>query len=261
MTQAHFSTSLGSSTPDTITVQGYDLCHDLIGKVDFGSVAFLLVAGRLPTTSEARMFNAVLVTLADHGLTPSALATRLTYTGAPEAVQGAIASGLLGAGSVFLGVLEDTARLLQTHLQGIGGTTDETLRRTARVTVNDLVAQGHRIPGLGHPVHKRADPRTVRLYELAKELGILGVHMRLLDHVAQEAGSQTDRHLPINAAGATGAVLSDLSFDWRIIRGFAVLSRTAGLVAHVWEESQHPIGRYVWDLAEQHIAHTSSAQT
>src|SRR5919106_1136287 len=110
------TTSIGSSTPEDIWVQGFNLADELMGKVDFGSMSFLLTSGRLPSPGEATVFNAILVALADHGLTPSALAARLTYTGAPETLQGALAAGLLGAGSVFLGPVEDTARFLHEIL-------------------------------------------------------------------------------------------------------------------------------------------------
>lgn len=117
-----FVSSMGSSTHDHIDVQGYDLAGELMGKVDFGSMFFVLLAGRLPSDAEAALFNAVLVALADHGMTPSVLAARLTYTGAPEAVQGAVAAGVLGAGSTFLGVFEDSARFLV----GLNAPTDAT---------------------------------------------------------------------------------------------------------------------------------------
>ena len=102
--QPPMRTSIGHSTTDQIWVRGYNLTEELMGETDLGAMLFLLVSGRVPTKGENRIFNAVLVALADHGLSPTALAARLTYTGAPEAIQGAIASGVLGAGSVFLGV-------------------------------------------------------------------------------------------------------------------------------------------------------------
>jgi citrate synthase len=250
------TTSIGTSSRDAITIQGFDLCDDLIGHVDFGSVAYLLVAGRLPTANEGQLFNAILVSLADHGLTPSALAARLTYTGAPEAVQGAIASGLLGAGSVFLGVFEDSARLLQESLGPRVECNDGTLRSLALTIVRDHVNRGVRIPGIGHPIHKSGDPRTARLFGLADELRLTGPHVRLLRLIHETAAEDLGKELPINAAGACGALLSDLGFHWSIARGYAVLSRAAGLVGHVWEESQRPLGRQVWEMVESRASYT-----
>jgi citrate synthase len=241
-------TSLGHSTHDSITLRGRDLADDLMGEKSFGDVAFLLAAGRVPSEGESRLFNAVLVSLADHGLTPTALAARLTYTGAPEALQGAIAAGLLGGGSVFLGPVEDTARFLESTLERVraGDEEDAALEEAATEAVRMLLELDRRIPGLGHPIHKRLDPRTPRLYELARETGLAGPHLRLLELVAAAHRSATGRALPINGAGAAGAALADLGFPPSLARGFALLARTAGLIGHLAEEADRPIGMRLW---------------
>lgn len=249
-------TSLGTATPDTITVAGKDLVTELMGEVDFGTMTFLVVAGRLPGDGEARLFNAVLVSLADHGLTPSVLAARLTHTGAPESLQGALAAGLLGAGSAFLGVLEESARMLAGALAGLpDDPDDDTLARAATDVVADHRDRQLRIPGLGHPVHTDRDPRTARLAEVAREAGHYGPHQRLLAHVGQAAERATGRRLPVNGAGAAGAALADLGFDPDIVRGFAVVARAAGLLGHLWEERRRPVGRHLWDLAEREVTY------
>ena len=155
-----FETSVGTSDADSITVMGRDLARDLMGKATLTELAFLVVQRRMPSAEETRLLDAVLVSLADHGLTPSVLAARLTHTGAPESIQGAMAAGLLGAGSVFLGVVEDAVRFLDE----IG---DDVEGGVAR----ELEA-GRRVPGLGHPVHKVEDPRTPRIYAIAEETGL-----------------------------------------------------------------------------------------
>src|SRR3954468_2826178 len=148
-----FETSVGTSDADSITVMGRDLASDLMGKVTLSELAFLVVQRRMPTPEEARLFDAVLVSLAAHGLTPTVLAARLTHTGAPESIQGAIAAGLLGAGSVFLGVVEDTARFLDAVLAEAGAeASDAELRAAAERAVAERLGAGQRIPGLGHPV-------------------------------------------------------------------------------------------------------------
>ena len=164
-------TGIGASDADSITLMGRDLASELMGKVTFTELTFLLVRKRMPSAEEARLLDAVLVSLADHGLTPTVLAARLTHTGAPESIQGAIAAGLLGAGSVFLGVVEDTARFLDEILAAGGD---------AAEAVGARIAAGQRIPGLGHPVHKVGDPRTPRIYAIAEETGQLGPHLELL---------------------------------------------------------------------------------
>ncbi|HKN40182.1 MAG TPA: citryl-CoA lyase, partial [Acidimicrobiia bacterium] len=155
-------TGIGRSTPDSITLRGRDLAGELMGKVSFTELAFLLVADRMPSAGETRLFDASLVALADHGLTPSVLAARLTWTGATESLQGSVAAGLLGAGNVFLGVVEDTARFLAAIIAEAGADVSETAAAERAVAAE--IAAGRRIPGLGHPVHKVEDPRTPRLY-------------------------------------------------------------------------------------------------
>jgi citrate synthase len=224
-------TGVGASDADSITLMGRDLATELIGNVTLTELTFLMVQGRMPSPEEARLFDAVLVSLADHGLTPTVLAARLTYTGAPESIQGAVAAGLLGAGSVFLGVVEDTARFLDA----IGDDDVET------AVARELEA-GRRIPGLGHPVHTVQDPRTPRIYAIAEETGLVGSHLGRLRKVADVHRAQTGRELPINGAGVAGAALADLGFPIALLRGFALLARTAGLLGHLAEEMEHPLG-------------------
>jgi citrate synthase len=194
---------------------------------------FLLVQKRMPSEQETRMLDAVLVSLADHGLTPTVLAARLTYTGAPESIQGAIAAGLLGAGSVFLGVVEDTARFLDEIIANDGD---------PAAAVEALIGSDRRVPGLGHPIHKVEDPRTPRIYAIAQETGLVGDHLRTLRQVADAHAEQTGRRLPINGAGVAGAALADLGFPPELLRGLALLARTAGLLGHLAEEREQPIG-------------------
>jgi citrate synthase len=225
-----FETSVGTSDADSITVMGRDLSSELLGKATFTELAFLLVQRRPPSAAETRMLDAVLVSLADHGLTPTVLAARLTHTGAPESLQGAMAAGLLGAGSVFLGVVEDTVRFLDDAGDDVAG------------AVAREVEAGRRVPGLGHPVHRVEDPRTPRIYAIAEETGLLGTYLARLREVAAAYAAQTGRELPINGAGVAGAALADLGFPAPLLRGFALLARTAGLLGHLAEEMQSPIG-------------------
>jgi citrate synthase len=225
-----FETSVGTSDADSITVMGRDLSSELLGKTTFTELTFLLIRRRPPSPAEARMLDAVLVSLADHGLTPTVLAARLTHTGAPESLQGAMAAGLLGAGSVFLGVVEDTVRFLDAAGDDVQG------------AVAREIEAGRRVPGLGHPVHKAEDPRTPRIYAIAEETGLLGDYLAKLREVAAAYTAQTGSELPINGAGVAGAALADLGFPAPLLRGFALLARTAGLLGHLAEEMQTPIG-------------------
>jgi len=235
------TTWIGSSTADSITVAGRDLASELMGSVSLTKLTYLLVTRREPTPGQRRLLDAVLVSLADHGLTPSALAARLTYTGAPEAIQGAIAAGLLGAGSVLLGPAGDTAVFLADAISsGV----------TAADAVDTRRRAGLRVPGLGHPVHRVEDPRTPRLYALAEEEGVLGPHLQLLRAVADAYADASGRPLPINGAGAAGAALVDIGIPPSSVRGVVLVARTAGLVAHLTEEAESPIGMTLWHQAE-----------
>src|SRR4051794_16602144 len=242
------STWIGSSTPDSITVAGRDLPGELMGSTTLTDLTYLLVTRREPTAGQRRLLDAVLVSLADHGLTPSALAARLTYTGAPEAIQGAVAAGLLGAGSVLLGPAGDTAVFLAAARPDSDD--DEALRQAATEAVDARRRAGLRVPGLGHPVHRVEDPRTPRLYALAEEEGVLGPHLRLLRFVAEAQADSSGRRLPINGAGAAGAALVDAGIPPASVRGVVLVARTAGLVGHLTEEADAPIGMSLWHEVE-----------
>ncbi|HVN51435.1 MAG TPA: citryl-CoA lyase [Acidimicrobiales bacterium] len=246
-------TWIGSSGVEHTRVAGRDLPTEVMGHLSLTELSYLLVTRREPTAAQRRQVDAVLVSLADHGLTPSALATRLTYTGAPESLQGAVAAGLLGAGSVFLGPTGDTAELLADALERSGrrgDLDDSTLRATATEIVETSRAAGARVPGLGHPIHKGGDPRTPRIYELAEREGLLGPHLRLLAMVAEAHAAASGRSLPINGAGAGGAALLDAGVPAGAVRGMALIARTAGLVAHLVEEAESPIGLPLWREVE-----------
>ncbi|HKV88412.1 MAG TPA: citryl-CoA lyase [Candidatus Dormibacteraeota bacterium] len=239
---------LGSSTATKITVRGLDLVEDIIGKVGLGDVAFLELKGRLPTPEESAVFNAIAVTLVEHGITPSSLAARLTYFGAPEALQGAVAAGLLGMGDRFGGSIEGAARILQEELQA--ASPDADLRPIARRIVESHRQSGSLIPGLGHPIHKPLDPRTPRLFAVAEANGLSGRHVELMQLIAEEATHVYGRALPVNATGAIAAIASELEIPWAVTRGLAVMARAIGLVAHVQEEMSDPIATDVWARAD-----------
>ena len=245
-------TDIGTTTADSITVRGHDLAGELMGKVTFTELAFLLVQGRMPEPGETVLLDAVLVSLADHGLTPTVLAARLTHTGAPESLQGAVAAGLLGAGSVFLGVVEDAAVFLAGVVERAED--DDSLRASADAAVAARLETGRRVPGLGHPIHRVEDPRTPRMYAIAAEAGSLGPHLRSLEFVAASAAERTGRALPINGACAAGAALADLGFAPEIVRGFALLARTAGVVAHLAEEMERPLGMPLFREIDERLA-------
>ena len=246
---------MGWSSADHVEVRGHDLCKDLLGKVDLGDMAFLEISGRFPSAQESAVFNALLVTLVEHGMTPMAMATRLVYLGAPEAIQGAVAAGLNGMGNVFGGGAEAAARMLDEALKGAGPDAD--LTEVARSVVEAHAAREAPVPGLGHPVHTPIDPRTPVLFEIAEQNGFRGRYVRLLELIGQETQARAKRALPVNATGAIGALMLELGFPWQICRGIAVISRAVGLVGHIAEEMRRPIAREMWERAEHEVMETA----
>jgi citrate synthase len=239
-----FPTSLGTSTSDEIRLLGQDLTADLMGKVGFGELAFWLVAMRRPTPGEVRVFESVLVALADHGFTPTAIAARLTYLSAPDSLQGALAAGLLGGGSRFLGVTEDCGAFLHAVVDDLEElpADDAGWDAVALDAVRRVRESGRYVPGLGHPVHKDGDPRTPVLIGIAEEEGLRGPHLRLFEAVGRVHEQVLGRRLPLNGAGVCGAALADLGLPVEMLRGFALLARCAGLLGHLAEERRRPIG-------------------
>ena len=248
-----FPTGIGTSTPERISLLGQDLAADLMGRVGFGELAFWLVAGRRPTPGEVRVFETVLVALADHGFTPTAIAARLTYLSAPEALQGALAAGLLGGGSRFLGVTEDCGRFLAETLAEAGDEPD--YDTVALDAVRRARERKQFVPGLGHPVHKDEDPRTPVLIGIADAEGLRGPHLRLFEAIGRVHPQVLGRTLPLNGAGVCGAALADLGLPVDLLRGFALLARCAGLLGHLAEERRRPLGMEIYRTVDRNAVY------
>ena len=232
-----------------ITIAGRDIT-ELLGARTFTEAFLLRIDGQLPEQGKTRVVDAVLVALMEHGITPSSLATRLVLDGAPESLSGAVAAGLLAVGSQFLGTIEEAAALLTRIVDAApvaGG-----LEAAVSAEVGRAADSGARIPGLGHNLHRREDPRVALLLSIAHEEGFGGDHVaafELLPAVAEERLSVT---LIPNAAGAVGAVLRDLGYKADEVRGFALVARCGGLFGHVLDERRNPIARDVWQsLADE----------
>ena len=242
---------MGWSDETSITVQGLDLCRDILGTLNLGDFAFLEIKARQPTAKESLVFNAMLATLVEHGMTPMVIAARLTYLGAPESLQGAVAAGILGMGTTFAGTAEGSARLLQEAIEP--DTALSELPALAEEIVARHKASRSPIPGIGHPLHKPVDPRTPRLFQLAEESGLSGRYVELMKLVASAAERAFNKpgQLPVNATGAIGALSSELEIPWKLCRGLAVIGRTIGIVGHLAEELRNPIAREVWERTEE----------
>jgi citrate synthase len=243
-----FPTSLGTSEETTITLLGQDLAADLMGQVSFGELAYWLLTLKRPTPQQSRLFEAVLLGLADHGFTPTAIAARLTYLSAPDAIQGALAAGILGGGSRYLGVTEDTGRFLAEVLADVEAlpTDDAGWDALATRAVTDRKREGRFVPGLGHPVHKHGDPRTPVIVRIAHEEDLYGPHLALFEAVGRVHAAILGRTLALNGAGVSGAALADLGLPLELLRGTVLLARCAGLLGHIAEEIRRPIANSMY---------------
>lgn len=231
-----------------------DLVADLLGQASFIDVFMKQTFGSVPGPAQRRIAEAVLVTLMEHGMTPSAIATRMIYSSSPENLQAGVAAGLLAVASQFIGTMEPAAGLLdQIAAAGADGAAEA--RRIAR----EYRARREPVPGFGHHLHRPDDPRALALLALARELGTHGARCAALEQLAAEVDAAAGRHITINATGAVAAVLGDIGIPARLMRGFAVLSRAAGLIAHIAEEQREPSGRFVWSLVDEAMTPARSA--
>lgn len=247
--QKEIRTDIGWSDASSITLFGRDFPSEILGHLNLGDMGFLELTGRFPEPHESRMFNAMVVTLVEHGITPSALVARMTYLGAPESLQGAVAAGLSGLGTVFVGSIEGAAKMLREAMPTPDPQAD--FGALARPVVAAFAAHKRIVPGIGHPVHKPIDPRTPRLKELARDNGFDGPYLKLMDAVATEAGRASGKVLPMNATGAIGALCCEMGFDWKICRGLGVMARAVGLVGHILEESRKPMAEEIWHRIDE----------
>jgi citrate synthase len=253
--QAQPSTAIAHTTADRVIVRGFDLAGELIGSTTAAGYFSVLVTGSRPTAVQTNILDACIVALAEHGLVPSVQAARMTYAASPEALHGAVAAGLLGAGSVILGSSEDTAHLLAAIVQD-ARENDRPVEISAENAVRELRAAGRTVPGVGHPLHREEDPRATALLAYAEAQGVSGPHTHALTAIVEAVPEVYGRRLALNVSGAIPAVLLDADFPARAIKGIPLIGRTMSLVAHLMEEQDTPIGFALADAAEKIVGYT-----
>jgi citrate synthase len=246
MTAKPPTTAIATSTSTDITIRGKSLL-ELMGSLTFTEMMCFQVLGRVPAAGEVAVIDACLVTLVEHGLTPSAIAARLIYASSPDAMQGAVAAGLLGVGSRFVGTVEGCARLVAR----IAAATDAPAEAAAIVAEHAAAKQP--LPGFGHDIHSPDDPRTPRLFAIAREHGVAGVHIAALETLSRVLDAAKRRHITINATGAVAAALADCGVPAEIMRGFALVSRCAGLIGHIHEEQHRSTMTTIWEAADRAV--------
>lgn len=246
------TTSLCTHTLTSLTYGTANLVDDLMGKTTFTEVMLMQILGRKPRPVDLRITDVVLIVLMEHGLTPSAIATRLIYMSAPENLQGAVSAGLLAVGSSFVGTMENCSGLLDRIIAAPDAQSE------ALEIARHYKALKAPVPGFGHHLHKPVDPRAYKLLELGRaEPELQGNRIRALETLSKAVDEVAGRPITINATGAVAALLGEIEVPTAIMRGFAVISRAAGLVAHIVEEQRDPSGRFIWDTVEHAIPFVS----
>lgn len=244
-------TRTGASFTKDVKVRGRDLVKDLMGATSFTQMLYFLTCDRMPTQVQSDILDACLVTLMEHGLTPSAVITRLMTMSVPEESQVAISSGLLAIGSVYAGTTEQCATLLLGIEQRVKN--GENVDAVMQETVTSYRRNKRALPGFGHGTHKPDDPRAIRLFDIAAKLGCAGRYVQLVQRLGNEVDRQYGRHITINATGAIAALLLEIEVPVAAIRGYSVVSRAAGLAGHYLEELEHPSGKAIWAAARQAV--------
>lgn len=233
-------TAISTSSSETIVVRGRDLSADLIGKVSFTDYFFLLVTGNTPSPAASAVLDATLVAIAEHGLVPSVQASRMTLAAAPDALQGAVAAGILGCGSVILGASETCGQLLDEVRQRAQAS--GSVPQAAREVVSEYRAAKRAIPGYGHPLHKARDPRVAALFRVAEQAGANLEYVRIAEAVEAVIPDVVGKSLMLNVSAAIPAVLLGVGFPLEALKGVPILARTAGLIGHLTEELSRSIG-------------------
>ena len=239
---------ISQAYPDRVEVRGRDLATELMGEVTFTEYFHLLLTGNEATEEQRYFLDVLLVAIAEHGMMPTNVAARMTLAADPESLQGAVAAGILGAGPVVLGTSQECARLLAAaREQGADAAT------VAADMVRDISEAGGKVPGFGHPVHRPVDPRAERILELADARGVSGPHVALARAFGEAVAEERGKPLTMNVAMPIAAVMLDLGFSPDVVKAVPILARTAGLLAHLAEEQERPLGFYMAGKAEEAV--------
>lgn len=245
------ATQISQAFPDRVEVRGRDLCGDLMGRLSFTEYFHLLLCGDEPTDEQRFFLDLLLVSIAEHGLMPTNVAARMTLDADPGSLQGAVAAGILGCGPVILGTSESCARLLEDARRRVASGSAPAV--AAEDIARAIHSSGEKVPGFGHPTHRPVDPRAERILELADARGVSGPHVQLARCFRDAVTTVWGRPLTMNVSMPIAAVMLDLGFPSSAVKAVPILARTAGLLAHLAEEQERPIGFFMAGKAEQAI--------
>ena len=244
---------LSQAYADRVEVRGRDLTGDLMGRLTFTEYFHLLLTGQEPTEDQRYFLDLLLVSIAEHGMMPTNVAARMTLAAEPGSLQGAVAAGILGAGRVVLGTSEECARLLDAARARVEA--GEKPEAVAGGFARGIHVAGGKVPGFGHPIHRPLDPRAERILELADERGVSGPHVQLARCLRDSVAEAWGKPLPMNVAMPIAAVMLDLGYSVEVVKAVPILARTAGLLAHLAEEQEHPLGFFMAGKAEEAVAY------
>ena len=239
-------------------IRGKSLTDDIIGELTFTEMIYFYIMGEVPTAGQARILDAVLVTLVDHGIL-GGLAPRFVYMGSPDHIQGAVAAGVLAMGNQFGGTMENCGALLEEIINdpaGIEAAAASKVKEyaeweassTSKPEVGGItkkLSKGKLIPGMGHPHFRPEDLRATKLIQTAEREDVPGKHIQAIHAIQKSLSEQKGRFVTINATGGIAVCLGEIGIPWRIMRGFPTISRAAGVVGQILEEQRKPAGYYV----------------
>ena len=245
------TTAICGYDADNISVRGKDLISELVGKYSFTEMLFLQALGQEPTTIQVDVLDAVLVTIMEHGLVPSAVVTRLTHYGAPESFQGAVAAGLLGVGDRYVGTAGQCGEILERIVAA------DADRRSGKAIdeVRNLRELGKPVPGFGHPIHQTTDPRVAKLLDVARSAGVDGEFIAAGELLETAVREVIGKSLVTNISAAIAMVLGEIGVPATLMRGVVLTARCAGLVGHLFEEMNKPVAHSIWKASEAEIGY------
>lgn len=246
-----WKTAISFNTKDETYIRGYPLTQ-MIGNLTFTESIYLVLKGELPTENEKNMFDAMLTSVIDHGIAPPSVTGMRNILSGGNDLHVGVAAGILAFGRYHGGALEDAMKILQEGVKK-----SEDITKTAKEIAKQVAKGDLRIGGFGHKYYKDFDPRTKKLLTLAQEYGFYGKHCQFATILEQEIEKEKGKKLVINVDGAIAAIASDMGFDYRLGKGFFIIGRVAGLVAHAFEEltTEKPFRRLDEDNEVEYTGH------
>jgi citrate synthase len=251
-------TRICTAGADRVEVRGRDLCRDLMGRLGFTEYFHLLLTGREPSENQHYFLDLLLIAIAEHGMMPTVQAARMTLAANPGSLEGALAAGLLGCGPVLVGTSELCARLLATAAARVAA--GEDADAVALELIKGIRGRGEKVPGFGHPVHRPKDPRAERIFELADARSVSGPHVDMARRMSRAVAEAWGKPMTMNVSMPIAAVLLDLEFPVEMVKAIPLLARTGGILAHLAEEQQNPVGFTMAARAEAAVTYENGGE-